>query len=419
MAHINELTAKPDVRNLTHIDSLRSVLRTLQFNGVKGFKYKYEPDKSYTSIHDIINGNVAPGSVTRLSIHGAEFNRIPSIAYKCISLETLELVETRVRKLPHRLKKLKHLKNLHVYNNVSAKRLKLSKNDVIDFLRMRSSDGNLVPLDYRKLKKLDTLDLVRCNLKTFPDVSRNEKLTQLLLGENQLDLNDLHAIHNRNIQHLGLQRNRIDSVPSSITNFPALKKIVLNYNNISSISPAFATLNHLEELGLYSNKLKSIPSALLQLRGLQFLDLYYNEIERIPDGISNLENLNILYLASNRIYAVSDKLGELSNLRELYLHHNRISTMPATLANLHNLEIFRFNANRLVDVPDWITRLSKLKNIDFSQNNVHLTPEHLLQLQNLQIVAMTENPWEDVDKVEDMAEALVLRGVIVHLEARH
>lgn len=93
--------------------------------------------------------------------------------------------------------------------------------------------------------------------------------------------------------------------------------------------------------------------------------------------------------------------------------------MPATLANLHNLEIFRFNANRLVDVPDWITRLSKLKNIDFSQNNVHLTPEHLLQLQNLQIVAMTENPWEDVDKVEDMAEALVLRGVIVHLEARH
>jgi len=417
-SRINELTSTPGTLHLPMVDSLRSALRIMQLRGIIGFRYKFEPDRSFTSLSDVLEGKVQPEKVKKLSITENPTRRLPAIIYQCKSLEALELLNTRLQKVPGRLKKLRHLKSLRIYNNVSSKRLRLATNQSVSFLKIRSSNGQVVPLSYRKLKNLDTLDLSRCNLDRFPDIKENRKLKQLLLGENRLNLKDLGKISNPLLEHLGLHRNHIDTVPPTIANFPALKKLVLNYNNISEVDKAFKSLKNLEELGLYSNKLKSIPEPIFQLRELRFLDLYYNEIERIPDAISNLDKLTILYLASNKIFSISDKIGELSNLRELYMHHNRISSFPFALKNLSNLEVFRFNSNRMVDVPEWITGLSHLKNIDFSQNNIHITPGHLLQLQNLQIVAMTENPWENFEKVEDLAEMLVARGVIVHLEMR-
>ncbi len=401
------------------VDSVRAVYREKFEAGVTGFRYVYKANSDYTSINDVLSGKVQIEDVKRLSISDYHASRLPRSLFKCGNIEKLELVDTHVRKLPRRLNKLGKLGYVAIYNNKSPKRLKLARNGTINYLAIRGDAPRSLPKRYHRLRALDTLDLKRNNLTTFPGISRNRSLISLNLAENQLKLSERNIRGNPVLKHLGLPHNKISNVPESFAEFTGLKKLVLSYNEIADLPAALSTLQNLEELSLYSNRLTSIPDVVYDMKQVRFLDLYFNQIEKIEDPIARLTNLEILYLASNRIYSITEKIGGLTNLRELFIHHNRLSALPGSLRKLTNLQVLRMNANQFVVIPDWIGDLGDLRNLDISQNKIIQAPKSIASLAHLELVVFTENAWENRNEINDLADTLAERGVIVHLEEQY
>ena len=398
------------------IDSLRE--RLIQFRDIAiiGMKYRYQPDPEYTPLADIMDGSVDPRQVKQLSISGWKGKALPAAVYECTSLQRLEIIEGSFRRIPRKLNRLKNLERLAIYNHNSERRLRIARNHRVRHLIFRGDRPGLLPRNFKRFAKLDTLDLKRNRLTSFPGIQKNKHLKQLVLSENELTLKNDRIRSNTSLQHLVLQRNKIETIPASLTGFPELKKLILNYNQINVVSPELIKLMKLEELGLYQNRLTEIPPVVYQMTNLRFLDLYYNQIEKIDDQVANLQNLEVLYISSNRIYRISEKVGELRNLKELYVHHNRLSYLPESLRKLNNLEVFRINENNLVDVPEWIAELHNLKNLDISHNKIYRAPDIIRKLTKLELVALTENAWENKEQVTALADDLALKGVIVHLE---
>lgn len=398
------------------IDSLREALFKMREVAIIRMTYRYQPTPDYTPLADIIDGSADPRNVKQLSLVGWQGEALPKEIYQCTSLERLEIIEGSFKKLPRKLNRLGSLERVAIYSHKSGQRLRVAKNRHVRYVVFRGDNPEALPKNFKHFKKLDTLDLKRNGLTSFPAIHKNRNLKQLVLSENDLDLKSDRIRPNAALQHLVLQRNKIESIPASLTGFPKLKKLVLNYNQINAVSPELGKLANLEELGLYQNKLTDIPAVVYQMTNLRFLDLYYNQIETIDDEIANLQNLEVLYISSNRIYKISERVGELKNLKELYVHHNRLSSLPVSLKNLNNLEVFRLNANNLVDVPAWIAELKSLKNLDISHNKIYKAPGMIRQLGNLELVSLTENAWENVNDIIDLADDLSLKGVTVHLE---
>ena len=407
----------PLAPKLIRMDSLWEVQQRIIRTGILGWKYTYKPDASFVLLEDLIAGKVAPKDVKKLSIVNFSKKKLPDALWKCRDLEEIELINSRIEKLPRQLNRLSKLHSLELYNNRPSQRLKLSKNENVTFLKIRSDQPQKVPLNYKKFKALDSLDLSRNFLTEFPVIDYNKQLKQLVLTDNNLTLKNLKIKPNNSLQCLYLRRNKIEVLPEAIGNLTALRKLSFNYNEISEVQDGIARLQNLEELSLYQNKLTSIPKSFYELRKLKIIDLYYNQIEKIEDDISNLRNLEVLYAANNRIFSLSENIGELSSLKELYLHHNRISYFPTGISRLTALRVLRFNDNYFATFPDPILSLTNLENLDISRNQLQSIPLEFGSYEKLRILVMTENPWEDHDSITALAKRMRLHGTLVHLNS--
>ena len=402
---------------LIKMDSLWEVQQRITRTGILGWKYVYRPDKNFVLLEDLLAGKIVAGEVRKLSIADYDGKKLPPILWKCSALEEIEFINTKIKKLPKQLNKLHKLHAVELYNNKPSGRLKLATNDNVTFLKFRSDEPDKVPLNYKKFRVLDSLDLSRNFLTEFPVIDHNKNLKQLVLSDNNLTLKHLKLKQNTTLQCLYVRRNKIEILPEAIGNLTALKKLSFNYNEISEVHDSISRLQNLEELSLYQNKLVSIPKSFYQLRNLKVVDLYYNQIEKIEDPISNLKNLEILYAANNRIFSLSDNIGDLTNLRELYIHHNRISYFPTSLSRLTSLRVLRFNDNYFAAFPDPILSLKNLENLDISRNRLQSLPVEFGSYKNLRILVMTENPWEDHETITAFAKRMRSHGTLVHLNS--
>jgi Leucine-rich repeat (LRR) protein len=227
------------------LDSLFQLQASLR-EKIVGFKTIYSTDKDYTPYNHIKNGTAQPAHISKLSVTGSQ-KKLPRELFACSNLVELELVNTRVKKLPRKLGKLKSLKSIYVYNNQSPRQLRLSKNAITKELVLRGMKEKALPKSYKKFLALEQLDLSRnIGLEHFPDIYQNKKLVKLNLIENVITLTDLKGAPNSTLQDLNLQKNRIQKIPDAIGSFTALKKLALNYNSIDYVSPAIANLKNLE-----------------------------------------------------------------------------------------------------------------------------------------------------------------------------
>jgi len=407
----------PLAPKLIRMDSLWEVQQRIVRTGIIGWKYSYKPDASFVLLEDLMTGKVAAKDVTKLSIVNYPKKKLPEVLWRCGAVEEIELINTRIEKLPKQLSKLNKLHSIEVYNNRPSRRLRLSKNKNVTFLKFRSDEPQKVPLNYKKFKGLDSLDLSRNFLTEFPVIDDNKQLKQLTLSENNITLKNLQIRPNNSLQALYMRRNKIEILPEAIGNLTALKKLSFNYNEIREVEPGIGRLQNLEELSLYQNKLTSIPKSFYELTNLKVIDLYYNQIEKIEDDIRKLKDLEVLYAANNKIFSLSDSIGELRNLKELYLHHNRISYFPTSLSRLTSLRVLRFNDNYFATFPDPILSLTNLENLDISRNRLQSIPLEFGKYEKLRILVMTENPWEDHDTITALAKQMRAHGTLVHLNS--
>ncbi len=357
-------------------------------------------------------------TVTKVSLADFKGTTLPDSLFLLTNLTELELVNTRIRKLPSKLTELKVLKRLSLVNNRPSGRLRIGKNDHLQALAIHDDELDRRPRNYRKLTSLQSLDLSRCNLEKFPVLRGSSKLKRLVLTDNHLTLDDLRK-GLPELEELVLTSNAIRKVPTAIWAFPKLKKLNLNANQVESIPASIMQLQQLEQLSLYKNNLRTLPPEVYELRNLRVVDLYYNQLEELTPAVRQLANLEILYAANNRLFTVPEELGELKNLRELYLHHNRLSNLPASLRGLDSLKILRVNDNLLVEFPAPVLSLKALENLDIASNQLTEIPEALFTMPQLQILSLKGNPLEPKAKASALQWARALmqrRPVMIHLE---
>lgn len=402
--------------NVLSTDSLFRVMREIATRSITGYRRVYKGSLNFFP-YDSLPFITDFSSVKTLSISNIKSNQIPENVWNCKNLETLELVNTRIRTLK-KIKRLVRLSNIYVLNNRSARRLRVGKSESVKSFVIRGNNPELIPSTFRRLKNLERLDLAATDLKAFPiGIANNGKLKELQLSNNFITLKNDRIEFLPSIEKLELQRNRIEHLPSSIQNFPNLKRLTLNFNSISSVDSSLALLTKLEQLSLYNNKLRTIPDGIYGLSNLKEIDLYFNQIERLESQIQKLKNLEVLYLSNNRLLSLPDNISSLSSLKELYLSNNRLSELPSNLINLSHLKVLRINSNRLIQVPKDLPKLTNLENLDISDNQLTDLPAGLSQLPKLKLLVIMNNPWDDstLPVLTTITTQLRNREVVVHV----
>jgi hypothetical protein len=127
---------------------------------------------------------------------------------------------------------------------------------------------------------------------------------------------------------------------------------------------------------------KEILYSIFELRNLKKIILDYCEITYIPNEINNLINLEIATFNYNKITHIP-VLSNLPNLRVILLNYNYIKYIPDHISLLTNIQILSFNNNCIEQIPFALTNLLKLKKLSFSQNLIRDILEEISQLTNL------------------------------------
>ncbi|XP_072305521.1 leucine-rich repeat neuronal protein 1 [Eucyclogobius newberryi] len=167
---------------------------------------------------------------------------------------------------------------------------------------------------------------------------------------------------------------------------------------------------------LQSNNISSISFELRSLTNLTELDLSQNHITQVSSlDFSSLNSLVTLYLEENRIEVLSDfGLRNLSSLEELYINHNRIRTIETwAFSGLTSLLRLHLNSNRLESIDSrWFDSLPVLEILMLGENPVLVLKEgsfqslprlHSLVLASMGLKSVSPNAFTGLDSLESLS----------------
>lgn len=130
------------------------------------------------------------------------------------------------------------------------------------------------------------------------------------------------------ITELVINHNQLTTISPHFSCLPQLEKLDLSHNTIKTIEDdAFKGLSKLTTLDLSRNNLEKINyHSFVGCRRLMILNLNDNEIDVIESGsFADLVRLNILNLINNQLSVAPQELFELNQVRILMLGENSIS----------------------------------------------------------------------------------------------
>ena len=103
----------------------------------------------------------------------------------------------------------------------------------------------------------------------------------------------------------------IHTIPESISNLNDLRKLYLEWNNITTLPDSFSNLTALVQLYVSNNQLTTLPENFGDLDNLYILDLGYNEINQLPNSIVDLNNVGYLWLFNNQLMELPENFCDL------------------------------------------------------------------------------------------------------------
>lgn len=146
----------------------------------------------------------------------------------------------------------------------------------------------------------------------------------------------------KSLKFLKLEGNRFTHIPSEIFTLPQLQWLILENNQIHTLSPAIKNLGKLEELNLGGNNLTDLPNELGTLGKLGRLTLSNNFLTEFSKPLCQLTDLRDLYLNGNPISAVPNEISQMEALQHLCLFNSQVEGLPADLqlpSNLYRLDL--------------------------------------------------------------------------------
>lgn len=107
-----------------------------------------------------------------------------------------------------------------------------------------------------------------------------------------------------------------------------LSSLLLQNNNLKTIPSELWRLVNLQELNLGCNQLEILPKEIGLLTNLQELFLHSNQLVDIPSQIGHLQQLQVLDLTDNRLESLPGELVWRLQLKNMWVERNPFSTKP-------------------------------------------------------------------------------------------
>ncbi|CAG0892323.1 unnamed protein product, partial [Cyprideis torosa] len=229
------------------------------------------------------------------------------------NLESLELRENLLQRLPPSMAQLQRLE-----------RLDIGDNEIDEFPECIGSLGNLQELwlDHNQLTRLPPCIRGLCEL-TCLDVSENHLIE---LPEEISELKNLTDLH--------LSQNYLEKLPQGIGSLSQMTILKADMNQLIDLPMTIGNCSSLQELILTENQLAALPDSVGQLVHLTNFNVDRNRLTALPPDVGNLKELGVLSLRDNLISTLPSSLGECSRLHVLDVSGNRLHHLPISLVNL-------------------------------------------------------------------------------------
>lgn len=204
-------------------------------------------------------------------------------------------------------------------------------------------------------------------------------------------------------------------IPKEIALLKELKYLKLELNYLTKISPEIGCLQKLEYLNLTSNKLTQLPPEIGLLKQLKELILNSNDLTQIPASVCDLKRLQKLYIQSNDLEQLPEQIGDLAQLRLLSIGGNAFKSFPESLSKL-NLESFHSGGYHSV-FPYPVFRISTLKTLGLYETVLDSFPESIENLQNLTELYLRDlNSFNWSDGLEKLSQLGQLEDLTIGFE---
>lgn len=177
------------------------------------------------------------------------------------------------------------------------------------------------------------------------------------------------------VNQLEVYATGLGTVPSSISNLPHLRALVLGGNYLLKTLPeTLGDLAELDYLDLSGTGLVALPESIGRLVKLEQLSLRdIPDLAYLPESLGDLTNLVFLSMRGSYGRAsVPSSMKNLTDLRYLDLSYNNtyVTSVPSWIEDLTNLTTLYLGSNRIATVPTWIGDLANLRQLDLGFTDV-------------------------------------------------
>jgi Leucine-rich repeat (LRR) protein len=213
---------------------------------------------------------------------------------KNVTILSITEYDEEVIHLPKTIESLSNLKELDISCNERLEDLPKEIGKLSKLEKIISNNGNgcamnlKIPDEIGMLKNLKVLELYGALDARHPSITK----TQLgVVSPLPKTIGKL-----RGLQELNLGRNGLPFVPTAVSSLEggALKKLNLEYNNLSKVPAFLGELDKLEQLNLdYNRKIQVIPDEFGNLNRLKLLSIRGNLITELPQSLGNIRGLTI------------------------------------------------------------------------------------------------------------------------------
>ncbi|XP_067931785.1 leucine-rich repeat-containing protein 47-like [Watersipora subatra] len=181
---------------------------------------------------------------------------------------------------------------------------------------------------------------------------------------------------------LRISQTSLQVLDPSISNlFEKLTSLMLHENQLTDLPESIGKLVHLKYLDVSRNKLTSVTPSVNNLAALLTLNLAQNDITTLPQ-MSGMVNLHDLFVTGNKLSCLPDDLCGLQHLATVQADHNQISSLPSDIGKMHMLKALHLAKNELTDLPPALVCLDKLRILDLRGNK--FSDRRLLKLANVE-----------------------------------
>ncbi|CAH1126142.1 unnamed protein product [Ceutorhynchus assimilis] len=375
------------------------------FKNLENLKYLYldhnnfheiKPN-SFDSLREIVYLNLESNKIEAISPNLMKANIHSKLNNIVLSDNELSTIESGTFAQLENLKtvwlngnKIKHLQ-IDSFGNLPQLSMVFLRNNKIDSIS-HGAFTNLpmlkqVDLQYNDLTKIVLSQFVNLSSPLFLNLSHNE-LSSCLADKKVISL-----------ESLDLRFNRFNKVPKCLDFTPLLKKLLLDYNGITSLEfNAFNKLSALEQLSLYRNNIASVDrKAFFGLQNLQTLDLSKNLINYLHNHqFSDMPRLRVLNLRENGLSYLPREVFADTQLEFLDIGYNSFSIVPRESLSDVGMTLMHLslqsNVLEHIDVTSF-PDTPYLNYLDISKNKLTILPDNVFtQLSLLQYLDLGFNP---------------------------